>query len=145
MALTRVSPYPNRSVFVDPFRLFDEALPDLWGRRPEASRGWNPPVDVTEDEGALTFVTELPGFEKDQISISVDNNTLTISGERTLKGEREDYHRLERTYGKFERSFTLPATVDTAKIAAKLKNGLLTLTIPKKEEAKPRQIEVKVR
>ncbi|MEE8584802.1 MAG: Hsp20/alpha crystallin family protein, partial [Acidobacteriota bacterium] len=101
-------------------------------------------VDVIEDEGFLTFVTELPGLEKDQISISVDNNTLTFSGQRSLAGKREDYHRLERSHGKFERSFSLPNTVESGKIAASLKNGVLTLTLPKKEEAKPRQIEVQV-
>ena len=144
MALTRVTNYPNRSIFVDPFQLFDDAFPQFWGRRPKASQGWNPPVDVTEDESFLTFVTELPGLEKDQLSISVDNNTLTISGQRSLAGKREDYHRLERSYGKFERSFSLPTTVESGKIAASLKSGVLTLTLPKKEEAKPRQIEVQV-
>lgn len=144
MTLARVS-RTDRPVLVDPFRIFDDAFPEFWGRRPEASRGWNPPVDVVEDENLLTFVAELPGFDKEEVSISVDNNTLTISGERNLTGDREGYHRVERMYGKFERSFTLPSTVDTAKISASLKNGLLTLTLPKKEEAKPRQIEVKVK
>ncbi|HSR70349.1 MAG TPA: Hsp20/alpha crystallin family protein [Acidobacteriota bacterium] len=144
MTLTRIRrqlPYPN-----SPFRLFDQAFPSLEpGRhRPEASKGWLPAVDIHEDSEGLTFTTEVPGFTKEDLNISVEDGTLTLSGERSRQQEDEGrhFHRVERSYGRFERSFTLPTNVDPAGINASLKNGLLTISIPKREEAKPRQIAV---
>lgn len=132
-----------------PYTLFDRFFNDLEpGRyRPEASRGWLPAVDIHEDSEGLTFTAEVPGFSKEGLNISVEDGTLTISGERDRQDEEEgrQFHRVERSYGRFERSFSLPANVDPANISASLKNGLLTIAIPKRDEAKPRQIAVDVR
>lgn len=104
-----------------------------------------PPVDVSESESELVFAVELPGFERDQIEISVDNGLLTLTGERKFdEANRNAYRRVERWYGKFFRSFRIPNAIDAEKISASLKSGVLTLTLPKKEEAKPRQIPVSV-
>ncbi len=109
------------------------------------NRTWSPSVDVSETETEIIFTAEFPGFEKDEIDISVKEGRLSISGEREFTEEKETkHHRVERWYGKFNRSFVLPKSADAEKIAANLKNGLLTLTLPKKEEAKPRQISVSV-
>ncbi len=106
---------------------------------------WSPSGDVSETPSEITFTVELPGFEKNEIDISLDKNVLTISGDRKFeKEEKRDFHRVERWYGKFFRSFKLPATVDTTGIEAALKNGVLTIRLPKVEEAKPRQIAVSV-
>lgn len=146
MTLTRIRrqlPYNS-----SPYRLFDQVFagPEPGRRGPEASKGWLPAVDIHEDSEGLTFVTEVPGFSKEDLNISFEDGTLTLSGERTRQEEDEGrhFHRVERTYGRFERSFTLPANVDSGHIDATLKNGLLTVSIPKREEAKPRQIAVDV-
>ena len=106
---------------------------------------WSPPVEIYEADEKLVFLLELPGFEKDQVSISFESGQLTFSGERKA-GDQEgrNYHRNERWYGRFERSFQLPVSADAEKITANLHNGLLKVVIPKKEEAKARQISVEV-
>jgi HSP20 family protein len=105
---------------------------------------WTPPCDVFETAKEIVIKAELPGLKKEEVNVSVENNLLTISGERKFEEEtgRENYHRIEFTYGQFRRSFTLPQFVDTAKITAGFKEGILTLLLPKREEAKPKQIEV---
>jgi HSP20 family protein len=109
------------------------------------NKTWSPSVDVSETETEILFTAELPGFEKDGIDISVNDGRLSISGERQFTEEKEaKHHRVERWYGKFYRSFLLPKSADAEKISANLKNGVLTVTLPKKEEAKPRQIPVSV-
>ena len=145
MTLMRVNSFPLASLD-NPLRLFEDALPAFFGKTfaSENSRSWTPAVDVSETEDALVFSAEVPGFEKDGLSISVDNGLLTLSGERKLERKSEEFHRIERVYGKFERSFSLPKAVESEKIKADLKNGVLTITLPKKEEAKPRQIPVTV-
>ncbi len=107
---------------------------------------WTPAVDITESEDAYLVGVELPGLTKDDVKITMENNVLTIHGEKKQEKEekREDYHRSERTYGSFQRSFTLPSSVKSDKIEAQYKNGILTVTLPKVEEAKPKAIEVKV-
>ncbi len=122
-------------------------MPTLFGRSlwPENFRSWGPAVDVSEDDNALTFSAEVPGYSKDDLKISVENGMLTLSGERTLERKRNEYHRLERAYGKFERSFSLPTKVDSSHIEADLKAGVLTIMIPWREEARPRQIPVQVK
>lgn len=126
-------------------KFFDEAFGGFFNRSfPEVSRGWRPAVDVAEDAESLIFTAEVPGFEKKDISISIEDGVLSISGERSLERKDDEYHRIERRYGRFERSFTLPRNVDPDKISANLKNGLLVLTLPKREEAKPKQIDIQV-
>lgn len=106
-----------------------------------------PPVDIREEEDAYVVEVELPGLKKEDVRITMENNILTIQGEKKqLKEEkREKYYRAERAYGSFTRSFALPTTVKSDKIEAEYKDGILTITLPKVEEAKPKAIEVKVR
>jgi HSP20 family protein len=107
---------------------------------------WSPAVDIREREDAYLVEIELPGLTKDDVKITMENNILTIQGEKKHEKEerRGDYHRSERVYGSFQRSFTLPSSVKNDKIEAQYKNGILTVSLPKVEEAKPKAIEVKV-
>ena len=144
-----------RGMSRDPFRdLLDlqRGINELFegsfgGPREEvALRAWTPAVDVYEDENAFLIKLDLPEVNRDDVKVSLHENTLSISGERRFENEqkRENYHRVERSYGQFYRSFTLPPNVDTTAIDAKFKDGVLRLTLPKKEEAKPKQIDVRV-
>ena len=119
--------------------------PRIWD--PEAAltvADWSPPVDIIEGENALIIKAELPGIEAKDISVTVDKNVVTIKGERKAEHEvkKENYHRMERSYGKFTRSFALPGSADGANIRADNKDGLLTLTIPKKAAATARKVEI---
>jgi HSP20 family protein len=108
---------------------------------------WTPSVDIYESENhSLVLKAELPDVAKEDIDLRVENNTLTISGTKKMDKEvkEQQYHRIERVYGSFSRTFTLPPTVDAGKIGAEFKNGVLTVTLPLREEAKPRQIQVAV-
>jgi HSP20 family protein len=147
MAMTRFDPFRDLAVLQDRMnRLFNES----YGPRREddlMSRGtWTPAVDIYEVEGALVLKAELPDMRREDIEVNVENNTLTLRGERKLDHEikQESFHRIERAYGGFVRLFSLPPTVDTAKIAADYKNGVLTVKLPIREEAKPRTIQVEV-
>ena len=108
---------------------------------------WYPAVDIHEDNNGFYLDVEAPGVSKDQFDVKVQDGVLTIRGERKHEEEKKDknIYRSERMYGRFERSFTLPPVADSAKIEAEYKNGVLALKIPKKEVAKPAQIEVKVK
>jgi HSP20 family protein len=125
-------------------RLFDEAFDDFLGSNRGRSIGWVPAVEIYETNQKLVLIAEVPGFEKNDITISLENNQLTFAGERIVTEQDRQYHRNERRFGKFERSFQLPGSFDGEKVQANLKNGLLTITVPKREEAKPKQIEVKI-
>ena len=106
---------------------------------------WTPSVDVYENEKEFTFKAELPGVELKDILVSLENNVLFIKGERHLEKEtdKENYHRVERMYGKFSRSFSLPTFIDESKVTADFKNGVLKIVLPKKEHARSRGIEIK--
>lgn len=108
---------------------------------------WAPLADVLETKDAITIKVELPGMTEKEISVEMENGVITIRGERKIEKETNEkgYRRIERSYGKFVRSFTLPPNVDSNKILAGYSNGLLELDIPKKEEAKPRTIQVEVK
>jgi len=108
---------------------------------------WTPACDIYETEKELVVKAELPGIKKENVNVTIENNLLTIHGERKFEEEtkKDNYHRVERSYGEFMRSFTLPVFVDPAKILAEFNEGILKLTLPKREEAKPKQIEVKVK
>jgi len=144
MQLVRFNPFRELTgvdrLFNDTFdRFFEDTNTRL------ANRTWSPSVDVSETETEVIFTAEFPGLEKDEIAISVKEGRLSISGERQFTEEKDTkHHRVERWYGKFYRSFLLPKSADAEKISANLKNGVLTITLPKKEEAKPRQIAVSV-
>ena len=120
--------------FFGRFNFMDDAL---------ASGTWAPAVDVAEDTEKIHVKVEVPGMEEKDLKINYEDGLLTISGERQFD-QREDrnYHRIERSYGSFLRSFSLPRSVDASRIAASYRNGVLEIEIPKKEEAKPRQIEI---
>ena len=113
-----------------------------------ATGAWAPPVDIYQDANQeLVLKAELPDVSPQDIELSVNNDTLTISGEKRVSNEvKEDqFHRMERRYGSFSRSFSLPSSVDATKISAEHRNGVLTVRLPAREEAKPRQIKVDVR
>jgi HSP20 family protein len=119
----------------------------LWETEGITTTGeWAPLVDIVENDRAITMKAELPGIDPKDVAVTIDNNVLTLKGERHLEKEvkKENYHRLERTYGTFARSFALPTIVVTENVKADFKNGVLTIDLPKKENAKPRTLEVKV-
>jgi HSP20 family protein len=121
----------------DPFRDFGFA----------AASTWVPPVDIFQSgDKELVLKAELPDMSREDIDITVENGTLTIKGEKKLASDvsEEQFHHIERRYGTFSRSFSLPQTVDTGKVAAEYRNGVLTVRLPLREEAKPRQIKVDV-
>jgi HSP20 family protein len=129
-------------------RLQDEMNRILEDRlfRTGESVGWTPACDVYEDDEALLLRFDLAGVDAKQVEIRFENGVLTVRGERKLDREekRENYHRLELSYGAFTRSFSLPGTVDAEKIRADARDGILTVTLPKRAEARPRPIQVKV-
>src|SRR5688572_21065351 len=129
----------------DPFRL----LTDVYLRDEDlTARGsWLPPVDIFETSGRdLVIKVELPDVNREDVEVTVENNTLTLRGEKKLPTDvkEEQFRRVERRYGVFTRSFTLPNTVDAGKVSAEFKNGVLTVNLPFKDEAKPRTINVEV-
>jgi HSP20 family protein len=128
-------------------RLFDESYRRTGTEEDWALGGsWAPAVDIYEQEGNIVLKAELPGVDPKDVDVRVENNVLTLRGERQFDNEvkRENYHRVERSYGTFTRSFTLPNVVDTGNIKAEYKDGVLRMTLPKREEAKPRQIQINV-
>ena len=142
--------------WTDPFREFAQ-LQDRINRvfndssRPDeglmTSGSWVPPVDIYQNgDHEVVIKAELPDMTREDIDITVDNGTLTVRGEKKLSGEvkEEQFHRIERRYGSFSRTFSLPQTVDAAKVAADYKEGVLTVRLPLREEAKPRQVKVDV-
>jgi HSP20 family protein len=109
------------------------------------NRGWLPPVDIYEtDAHEFVIKAELPDMKREDINLTFENNVLTLRGERKFEHEatRDNFHRVERSYGAFSRSFTLPNTVDTSRISAAYKDGVLTIRLPQREDAKPKQISV---
>ena len=125
-------------------------FPRLWGRgngEDVLSGCWSPTVDVYEEDQNVVLTADLPGLDRKEVEVSVENDRLIISGERKFENEEKEdnYHRIERCYGSFSRSFALNNTLDAEHIDAKMDKGVLTITIPKKEEAKPRLIEVQVK
>jgi HSP20 family protein len=138
MSLSHFDPLGNLRLFEDAFtRMLSE---------PHANRPWSPAVDIYETENELVLKADLPDVDQKDIDVRVENQTLSIAGER--KFERNEsgkgYHRIERSYGSFVRSFAVPNAFDTETISAEYKNGVLTVTLPKKETAKPRQVKVEV-
>jgi len=150
MAIVRWEPFRDFQAVQDRLnRVFDEAFRGTArGNDDEWALGgsWAPSVDIFEHEGNLVLKAELPGVDPKDVDVRVENNVLTLRGERKFESEvkREKYHRVERAYGTFSRSFTLPNVVDTEKIKADYKDGVLQVTLPQREEAKPKQIQVSV-
>ncbi len=145
--------------WLDPFRdlssiqermnqIFEDALSRSRGREEGLRSGmWTPAVDIYETNDSVVVKAELPGVEKDQISVEVKDGILSLRGERKFEKEvkEESYHRIERSYGNFQRSFSLPVSVDQDKVTARFKDGVLEVKLPKKEQAKPKQIHVDVK
>ncbi len=121
--------------------------PLAWWRVPTEEVGWTPGVEMYEKDDKFIVRVELPGMKKEELDISVLGDTLTIKGERKTEAEvkDEDYYRCELCYGKFSRSVALPAAVEAGKVEASYENGILEITLPKAEEAKPKKVEVKVK
>ena len=128
-------------------RLLNDALSTFdWEFRDSAAAAWTPPVDIFEQADHIRILAELPGVKPEHVKLSVEGNVLTLSGtkEQVAEERTERVHRYERTYGAFERTFTLPATIDANNIKASYEHGVLVVTLPKVEKAKPRQIPVSV-
>lgn len=125
---------------------FDEAANTLSTESAPTNGTWHPNVDVYENEGSYVLKAELPGVNKEDIRIDINNNALTLKGEKKFeeKTEKDNYVRIERSYGSFTRTFVLPDKVDSESIKANYKDGVLEITLPKKEEAKPKEIKVEV-
>ena len=116
------------------------------GQEALAAGNFIPPVDVYEDEHKISLKLEVPGIKQEDLDVRVENQTLTVKGERKFEAEEKEqnYHRIERRFGSFVRSFTLPVSVDTASIAAKYENGVLAIDLTKKEAAKPKQVKIEI-
>ena len=143
MALTRWSPVRGLAALeVDRLnRMFEAAF----AGEPLASNAWVPAVDIFETkENDVVVKVELPEMKREDIKVAFENDVLTIEGDRAFPSDvaREQYHRLERQYGAFRRSFTLPKSVDGATVQASYQDGVLTITMPRREEAKPRTIQI---
>jgi HSP20 family protein len=151
MAIVRWEPFRDLVGIQDRMnRIFDDAfrgVPRSGAEEDWALGGtWAPAVDIFETNGNIVLKAELPGVDPKDVDVRVENNVLTLRGERKFESEvkREQYHRVERAYGSFSRSFTLPNVVDTEHIKAEYKDGVLRVTLPQKEEAKPKQISIAV-
>ena len=153
MAIVRWEPFRDLVSLQERMnRLFDESYRSRTGAGAghdddwALGGSWAPSVDIYEHEGNIVLKAEIPGVEPKDVDIRVENNTLTLRGERKLDQQikRDNYHRVERSYGVFTRSFTLPNVVDQEKIKAEYTDGVLKLTLPKREEAKPKQISINV-
>jgi HSP20 family protein len=148
MRIVRWEPFRGLASTQDQFgRLFNDTFSRFLGSEEGLSaRSWVPPVDVYETDLNVVLTAELPGVDPKDVELRVEDNTLYLQGHRNFQKEvkEDDYHRVERSYGSFARSFTLPASVDSDQAKAEYKDGLLTLTLPKREEAKPKTIQVEV-
>ena len=134
----------NPQTGVLPFDMFRTFAPTMKDHLPFSQ--WSPPCDIYETEKEIVLKMELPEMKKEEVRVTLKNNVLTLQGERRFeaKVERENYHRVERNYGEFLRSFALPTFIEGKEILAEFKDGVLTVTMPKNEAATPKHIEVKV-
>lgn len=149
MAIERWRPFEEMERMMDemmrwPFRPWRRPL--IWWRVPAEEVGWSPPIEMYEKADKFIVRAELPGMKKEDLDISLIGDTLTISGERKPEAEikDEEYVRCELCYGKFSRAINLPSAVDPSKVEATYENGILVITLPKAEGAKPKKIELKV-
>jgi HSP20 family protein len=147
MALIRWDPFHDLLSLQDRMdRLFQDAMPRNKGYEQSLSAGfWSPAVDIYETDDAVILKAELAGLNKSDVTIEIKDSTLILKGERKFEKDikEENYHRIERSYGSFSRTFSLPSTVDQAKVSATFKDGLLEIKVPKLTETRPKQIEIK--
>jgi HSP20 family protein len=147
MAIVKWEPFRDLMTAQRDFdRLFREAFSPVFGETELSTRAWAPPVDIYETDNDIVLKAELPGVDPKDVEIRVEDNNLYLKGERKFEKEvkEENYHRVERSYGSFSRSFSLPNSISADKVKAEYKDGLLTLTMPKREEAKPKTIKIDV-
>jgi HSP20 family protein len=145
MGIVRYDPFRDlRSLQDEVNRLFSTNLSRVFGDEGIARGAWNPTVDIYENKDQIVIEAELPGMNREDFDLSFENNVITLRGERKFekKDESDNYHRVERSYGSFTRSFTLPPTVSGEGISAEYRNGVLRVTLPKREEVKARRIEI---
>jgi HSP20 family protein len=147
MAIVRWEPFRDLLSLQDRMnRLFHEQYRGAQGSDDEWALGgsWAPAVDIYEHGSDIVLKAELPGVDPKDVDIRLENNVLTLRGQRKFENEvkKESYHRVERSYGSFSRSFTLPSVVDQGAIKAEFKDGILKVVLPKREESKPKQIEI---
>ena len=145
MATTLQNPYQELEDFPKGLRLFHDTFSRMLSE-PSTSRPWNPSVDIFETENDLVLHADLPGVKMEDIDIQMENGTLALKGERKFEQNEahKGFHRIERSYGSFVRYFSLPDTVDPEHVRAEFAQGVLTITLPKKEVAKPKSIKVQV-
>ena len=146
MSLVKYSPFADTDDFPTGLRLFQDTINRMLSDQAASTRPWAPSVDIFETENDLILKADVPGVELKDIDIQIENGTLTLKGERKFEEKKEEggWHRVERSYGTFERVFTLPDSVNPEEVKADYKNGTLTITLPKKEIAKPRQVKIQV-
>jgi HSP20 family protein len=145
MSITRYDPFRElRSLQEEVNRLFSSNLGRTFDDEGIARGAWTPTVDIYENKDQIVLEAELPGMNREDFELTVENNVLTLRGERRFekREETDNYHRVERAYGTFSRSFTLPQTVSGEGATAEYKNGVLRVTLQKREEVKPRRIEI---
>lgn len=146
MSIVRYDPFRDlRTLQEEVNRLFTGNLNRNFDEEGIARGAWSPSVDIYENKEQIVLEAELPGMNRDDFDLSVENNVITLRGERHFekKNETDNYHRVERAYGSFTRSFTLPNTVSAEGAVAEYKNGVLRVALPKREETKARRIEIK--
>ena len=151
MTITRFAPYRSRfndlSLIQDRLNsIFHDLAPHAGDNEALTSGSFVPPVDIYEDAQKVVLKLEVPGVMQEDLDVKVENQTLTVKGERKFEAEQkeENYHRIERRFGSFVRSFTLPQTVDTNTVTAEYEAGVLTVSFNKKAEAKPKQVKVEI-
>jgi len=145
MAIIRWDPFRDIVTLREKMnRLFEDAVTARGEEKDMISSTWAPSVDIYETENALVLTAEVPGVDEDNIEIKIEDNTLSLKGERKFEKEtkEENYHRIERSYGSFFRSFTIPRQVDQEKIKAEHDYGVLRITMPKKPESKPKKVKI---
>lgn len=148
MAIVKWEPFKDLATLQDRVnQIFTDSFKSTLDDEGRLTQEWVPAVDIYEDPEAIQLHAELPGMDMKEIEVKVANNTLQIKGEKKLQNQekKDHYHRVERVYGRFIRSFALPNTVDQEKIRAKYENGVLAVTLPKREETKPKNITVEIR
>ena len=147
MAIVRYDPFRDlRSLQEEVNRLFSTNLSRAFDDEGIGRGAWAPSVDIYENKDQIVIEAELPGMKQEDFDLSIENNVITLRGERKFEKEekKKKYHRVERAYGRFARSFALPENADASKVKAEFKDGMLTVHLPKSEKAKPKQIEVKI-
>ena len=146
MAITRWDPFRDLSLLQERMnRVFEDAAVRGWKNdEPSATTSWSPAVDIYETDNEIMVQAELPGVDRKDIALQLENNVLTLKGDRRFEKEtnQDNYHRIERSYGGFSRAFTIPTIVDEDKIRADYRDGILKIALPKKEQVKAKQIKI---